>query len=61
MTDKERKLLEIAKKHIVTMEDRNNWDEAMRDDRDFFDVYITALYKAMADAYEAGKQEAANE
>ena len=60
LTKKEqRKVLEIAKKHIYGVKERGDLERRYRDADDFLDVAAWCLRAALEEAYVAGKADAA--
>lgn len=60
LTKKEqRKVLEIAKKHIYGVRERGDLEQRYRDADDFLDVAVWCIRAALEEAYAAGKMDAA--
>lgn len=51
---RDEQLLAIARKHLVTIENRADLEPHRTDDDDFFEVSIWGLRAALEAAYEAG-------
>ena len=59
LTNKEqRKVLEIAKKHIYGVKERGDLEQRYRDADDFLDVAVWCIRAALEEAYAAGKADA---
>lgn len=56
LTGIDKKLYEIAAKHLVAVEERGDLETRRSDGEDFFEVSVWGLAAALKDAYEAGRK-----
>lgn len=56
LTDIDKKLYEIAAKHLIAVEERRDLEIHRSDGEDFFEVSVWGLAAALKEAYEAGRR-----
>lgn len=57
----QRKVLEIAKKHIYSVKERGDLETRKCDSEDFLDIAVWCLKEALEEAYELGLKEGQHE
>jgi hypothetical protein len=56
LTGIDKKLFEIAAKHLITVQERGDLETRHSDSEDFIEVSVGGLEAALKDAYEAGRK-----
>lgn len=56
LTGIDKKLYEIAAKHLIAVEERGDLETRRSDGEDFFEVSVWGLAAALKEAYEAGQK-----
>ena len=56
LTDIDKKLFDIAAKHLITVQERGELEARHCDSEDFIEIPVWGLEAALKDAYEAGRK-----